>query len=304
MKHSRSLRIATRKSQLALWQTQYVADQLTAHHPELDLEFIEINTRGDQIQDHPLRDVGGKALFVKGLEQALLRDQADIAVHSMKDVPSQIDATLSLPAICKRGNPFDALVSNQYTSIDALPQGAVIGSSSPRRQAQLRAYRADLTLINLRGNVNTRLAKLDAREFDAIILACAGLERLGLTHRITQQLPPTICLPASSQGAIGIETLASRKDLHTLLQPLNDLKTHQCIDIERTICAQLDGDCHSPIAVYCEQQQAQFIAKARVCKPDGSQVIESSSENHAHQQVITHITAALFQQGCKHILQR
>src|SRR3990167_6839926 len=207
------IRIATRKSKLALWQANHVAELLKKHIAGVEVALIEVNTKGDQFVDRPLAEIGGKALFVKALEKALLDQSADIAVHSLKDVPSEMESTFSLAALLKRESPFDALVALDYKSLDDLPQGAHIGTASPRRQAQLLHYRSDLEVEMLRGNVDTRLRRLEQGDFDAIVLAAVGLLRLGLKKRITEVLPASICLPAAGQGVIVVECLSSRQDL-------------------------------------------------------------------------------------------
>ena len=215
---TRTVRIATRKSALALWQAEYVKAKLLEHYPSMTVELVPMSTQGDKILDTPLAKIGGKGLFIKELEIAMLEGRADIAVHSMKDVPVEFPEGFGLHAICERENPFDAFVSNHHDSLDALPQGAVVGTSSLRRQCQIRKYRPDLVIKDLRGNVNTRLAKLDAGDYDAIILACAGLIRLEMESRIRMSLPADISLPAVGQGAVGIECRNDDEELISLLQ--------------------------------------------------------------------------------------
>ncbi|MDE2084723.1 MAG: hydroxymethylbilane synthase [Xanthomonadaceae bacterium] len=245
------LRIATRKSALALWQAEHVAARLRAAHPGLAVELVPMTTRGDNILDRPLADIGGKGLFLKELEVALARRQADIAVHSFKDVPMQLDDGFAIGAVLERADPADAFVSVHCAHLDTLPQGARVGTSSLRRQAQLRARRPDLRLADLRGNVNTRLAKLDKGDYDAIVLACAGLERLGLAERIRSRLEPPHWLPAAGQGAIAVELRAG--DAHTLdlLAPLHDAATASCVAAERALTRHLQGSCQVPIAAFC-----------------------------------------------------
>ncbi len=245
------LRIATRQSPLALWQTEHVADLLRRQHPDLQIELVPLSTRGDEILDRSLATIGGKGLFLKELEEAMLDGRADIAVHSMKDVPMALDAPFAIGAILRRADPFDALVSVHFQRIDALPEGARVGTSSLRRQAQLRARRPDLHIGDLRGNVNTRLRKLDEGQFDAIVLACAGLDRLGMHERIRQRLTAPDFLPAVAQGAIGIEIAADRADLKSLLQGLHDADTALCVGAERAMNLRLHGSCQVPIAGYC-----------------------------------------------------
>lgn len=242
------LRIATRKSPLALWQTQHVAALLRAAHPGLAIELVPLSTRGDEVLDRSLAAIGGKGLFLKELEIAMQRGEADCAVHSLKDVPMDLEPGFALPAVLARHDPADAFVSNRFDGIDALPQGAIVGTSSLRRQAQLRALRSDLDIRDLRGNVNTRLAKLDAGDYHAIILACAGLERLGLGDRIGGRLLPPRWLPAPGQGAIAIECRGDDGHAIALLARLDDPATRRCVEAERAMNRALHGSCHVPVA--------------------------------------------------------
>lgn len=242
------LRIATRKSPLALWQSEHVAARLRQAHPGLSVELVPMSTRGDEVLDRSLAAIGGKGLFLKELELAMLRGDADCAVHSLKDVPMELDAPFALPAILERADPADAFVSNRYATLDALPHGAVVGTSSLRRQAQLRALRPDLQSRDLRGNVNTRLAKLDAGDYDAIILACAGLERLELGGRIRDRLRAPQWLPAPAQAAVAVECRADATDVIALLAVLDDVGTRACVEAERAMNRALDGSCHVPVA--------------------------------------------------------
>ncbi len=250
MSFSRTLRIATRKSPLALWQAEFVKSRLLQFHPQLDIELVGFTTKGDRILDAPLAKVGGKGLFVKELETAMLEGAADIAVHSMKDVPMEFPAGLGLAVICEREDPRDAFVSNRWEHPDALPQGAVVGTSSLRRQCQLREKYPHLRIEHLRGNVQTRLAKLDAGEFDAILLATAGLLRLDLAERIRLRLPDTLSLPAGGQGAVGIECREDDTELRHLLAPLHHHDTAICVSAERAMNRRLEGGCQVPIACY------------------------------------------------------
>jgi len=243
-----TLRIATRKSPLALWQSEHVADRLRRAHPGLVVELVPMSTRGDEVLDRSLAAIGGKGLFLKELELAMLRGEADCAVHSLKDVPMELDAPFALPAILQRADPADAFVSNRYATLDALPQGACVGTSSLRRQAQLRALRPDLQSRDLRGNVNTRLAKLDAGDYDAIILACAGLERLQLGARIADRLRAPQWLPAPAQAAVAVECRADANAVVALLAVLDDARTRPCVEAERAMNRALDGSCHVPVA--------------------------------------------------------
>lgn len=245
-----TLRLATRKSALALWQTEHVAARLRAAHPGLEVELVPMTTRGDKILDRPLADIGGKGLFLKELEVAMLEGAADAAVHSLKDVPMELDGPFELAAILERADAFDAFISARFSHLDQLPPGARVGTSALRRQAQLRARRRDLEIIDLRGNVNTRLAKLEAGEYDAIILACAGLERLGLSRHIRHRLDAPSWLPAVAQGAIAIECRAGDAAVQALLAPLDHAPTRTCVEAERAMNRQLHGSCHVPVAAY------------------------------------------------------
>lgn len=251
---TRTLRIATRKSALALWQTEHVADRLRGLHPGISVQLVPLSTRGDEVLDRSLAAIGGKGLFLKELEEAMLRGEADLAVHSLKDVPMALEGPFVLPAVLERANPFDAFVSNAHADVAALPEGARVGTSSLRRRAQLRALRPDLDIVDLRGNVNTRLAKLDAGEYAAIVLACAGLERLGFHARIRATLAPPAVLPAASQGAIAIECREDAADVQALLAPLDHAPTRRCVDAERAMNLALGGSCHAAIAAYCIEQ--------------------------------------------------
>ena len=243
-----TLRIATRKSPLALWQTEHVAARLRAAHPGIAIELVPLSTRGDEVLDRSLAAIGGKGLFLKELEVAMQRGEADCAVHSLKDVPMELEPGFELPAILARHDPADAFVSNHFDGIDALPPGAIVGTSSLRRQAQLRALRGDLDIRDLRGNVNTRLAKLDAGDYHAIILACAGLERLGLQPRVRARLQPPQWLPAPAQGAIAIECREGDADAIALLAVLDDAGTRRRVEAERAMNRALHGSCHVPVA--------------------------------------------------------
>ncbi|MFQ2368278.1 hydroxymethylbilane synthase [Aeromonas enteropelogenes] len=270
---ARTLKIATRKSPLALWQANFVKDRLEALYPELRVELVPMSTQGDKILDTPLAKVGGKGLFVKELETAMLEGRADIAVHSMKDVPVEFPAGLGLHTICEREDPRDAFVSNRFQAIDELPQGAVVGTSSLRRQCQLRAARPDLVIRDLRGNVNTRLAKLDAGEYDAIILAAAGLKRLEMDHRITAFIEPEQSLPANGQGAVGIECRLDDHELHALLAPLEHSETRARVLTERAMNRALQGGCQVPIGAYALVEGEQIWLRGLVGSPDGTRVI-------------------------------
>lgn len=269
------VRIATRKSPLALWQANYVKAELEKNYPGLQVELLPMSTRGDKILDSPLAKVGGKGLFVKELEEALLRNEADLAVHSMKDVPVEFPDGLCLATICQREDPRDAFVSNHFASIDALPSGARVGTSSLRRQCQLRARRPDLQVLDLRGNVNSRLAKLDAGDYDAILLAAAGLKRLGLEARITALLECGESLPANGQGAVGIECRSNDTELLTLLSRLEDQGTRQRVMAERAMNRSLQGGCQVPIGAYAELQGDELWLRGLVGSIDGQRILRA-----------------------------
>lgn len=271
------LRIATRKSQLALWQAEHVAALLREAHPGIEIELVPLVTQGDRIQDRTLAAIGGKGLFIKELEVAIEELRADIAVHSMKDMPADLPAGLDIGAVLPRADPRDALVTTSgINRIEDLPHCAVVGTSSLRRQAQLYALRVDLRVEALRGNVDTRIRKLDAGGMDAIILACAGLIRLGLESRITARIDPEICLPAVTQGVIGIECRRSDTRTLNLLRPLEDPATRLCMDAERAFAARLGGSCQSPIAAYAELAADRMTLRGLVAEPDGSRVLRDS----------------------------
>lgn len=274
------IRIATRKSPLALWQANYVRDELLKHYPALQVELLPMSTRGDKILDSPLAKVGGKGLFVKELEEALLRNEADLAVHSMKDVPVEFPSGLCLATICPREDPRDAFVSNHFSSIDALPNGARVGTSSLRRQCQLRARRPDLQVLDLRGNVNTRLAKLDAGEYDAILLAAAGLRRLGFFDRIRSALDPADSLPANGQGAVGIECRSDDAEVLALLAPLEHADTRACVLAERAMNRALQGGCQVPIGAYAELHGDELWLRGLVGHPDGQTILRDALRGH------------------------
>ena len=272
---SREIRIATRKSALALWQAEYVKSRLEAAHPDVTVTLVPMVSRGDKLLDSPLAKIGGKGLFVKELETALMENEADIAVHSMKDVPMEFPEGLGLYCICEREDPRDAFVSNHYETFDALPAGAVVGTSSLRRQAQLLGRRPDLNIRFLRGNVNTRLAKLDAGEYDAIILAAAGLIRLGFGERIRTSLDVEDSLPAGGQGAVGIECRTGDTELHKLLQCMNDPETALRVSAERALNRHLNGGCQVPIACYAVLEGEQVWLRGLVGQPDGTVLLRA-----------------------------
>ena len=286
------LRIATRKSQLALWQAEHVAALLRSAHPGLEIELVPLLTQGDRIQDRTLAAIGGKGLFIKELEVALEELRADIAVHSMKDVPADLPPGLIIGAVLKRADPRDALVTGSgIARLEDLPRGAVVGTSSLRRQAQIRALRPDLRIESLRGNVDTRLRKLDtgaagmdgsaAVRMQAIVLACAGLIRLGLESRITARLDPKVCLPAVTQGVIGIECRQSDSSTLQFLRALEDPATRKVMDAERAFAARLGGSCQSPIAAYAELDADRITLRGLVAEPDGSRLLRDTMSGSA-----------------------
>ena len=300
------IRIATRKSALALWQAEFVKAQLLAHHPELEVELVPMSTRGDKLLDTPLSKVGGKGLFVKELEVAMLEGRADIAVHSMKDVPMEFPEGLGLAVICEREDPLDAFVSNDYQHIEQLPAGAVIGTSSLRRQSQIQANFPSLRIKELRGNVNTRLSKLDKGEYDAIILASAGLIRLEMTNRISSRLPSDLSLPAGGQGAVGIECRNGDQTILDLLAPLNHVGTAHCVLAERAVNRHLQGGCQVPIACFAElnTEGTALYMRGLVGSIDGSTILRADIEGVVEQaeQLGVQLAEQLLAQGAKEIL--
>lgn len=299
------VRIATRQSPLALWQAYYVRDKLLENHPNLTVELVPMVTRGDVILDSPLSKVGGKGLFVKELEVALLEKRADIAVHSMKDVPVEFPEGLGLVTICEREDPRDAFVSNSYATLNELPKGSVVGTSSLRRQCQLRAQRPDLEVRDLRGNVGTRLGKLDNGEYDAIILAAAGLKRLKLEQRITDYLSPEQSLPAVGQGAVGIECRLDDAYTRQLLEPLNDKNTQTRVLAERAMNMRLEGGCQVPIGSYALIENETIWLRALVGEPDGSQIIRGEIRGALSdaERIGVQLAEELLAKGAREILQ-
>lgn len=285
----KTLSIATRQSPLALWQANFIKDALEKQYPDLSVSLLEMTTRGDKILDTPLAKIGGKGLFVKELEQALFDGRADIAVHSLKDVPMVLPDGLMIGAYCRRHSPTDAFVSNTYARLDELPQGAVVGTSSLRRECQLRAYRPDLTIVSLRGNVGTRLAKLDSGEYDAIILATSGLHRLGLHERIRHELDTAVCLPAVGQGALAIECRADDKSVLEMLAFLDDLPTRLCVMAERAMNHALEGGCQVPIAGFATIDGDELHLQGRVGTSDGKTLLKVSQSTQ-HQHDVNHAT--------------
>ncbi|MBM3110796.1 hydroxymethylbilane synthase [Pseudomonas sp. P66] len=301
---TREIRIATRKSALALWQAEYVKARLEQAHPGLLVTLVPMVSRGDKLLDSPLSKIGGKGLFVKELETALLENQADIAVHSMKDVPMDFPEGLGLYCICEREDPRDAFVSNTFKGLDELPAASVVGTSSLRRQAQLLARRPDLQIRFLRGNVNTRLAKLDAGEYDAIILAAAGLIRLGFEDRITSGISVDDSLPAGGQGAVGIECRSVDSEIHALLAPLHHQDTADRVVAERALNKHLNGGCQVPIACYAVLEGDQLWLRGLVGEPSGGKLLtaEARAPRSDAQTLGVQVAEDLLKQGAEDIL--
>ncbi|VEC01773.1 Porphobilinogen deaminase [Cedecea lapagei] len=298
------LRIATRQSPLALWQAHYVKQRLEAFHPELTVELVPMVTRGDVLLDTPLAKVGGKGLFVKELELAMLDGRADIAVHSLKDVPVEFPEGLGLVTICERDDPRDAFVSNHYQTLDELPTGSIVGTSSLRRQCQIAEQRPDLVIRSLRGNLGTRLGKLDKGEYDAIILAVAGLNRLEMQERIRYALPPEVSLPAVGQGAVGIECRLDDERTQALLAPLNHHETAIRVSAERAMNMRLEGGCQVPIGSYAELKDNELWLRALVGAPDGSVMVRGERRGKPEDAVAMGVSLAeeLLDNGAREIL--
>ena len=300
----KTLKIATRQSPLALWQAEHIRSRLNALYPDLTVELLKFVTQGDKILDTPLAKIGGKGLFVKELEAALLEGRADLAVHSMKDVPMHLPDGLTLAVICEREDPLDAFVSNQYQHFDELPQGAKVGTSSLRRKCQILQIRPDLEIIDLRGNVGTRLSKLDDGLYDAIILASAGLKRLGLADRIRHCLAPVLSLPAVGQGALGLECRADDVELLKIIQPLQHEETSICVRAERAFNAYLEGGCQVPIAGYATLNNQKLQIEGRVGSVDGKillkQQLVGTSEDA--EQLGEQLAQCLLEQGAGELL--
>jgi len=298
------VRIATRRSPLALWQAEYVRSSLIALNPGIKIELVKMVTQGDKILDTPLAKVGGKGLFVKELEVGMLNGDADIAVHSMKDVPVAFPDGLHLAVICKREDPRDAFVSNKYQQLTDLPKNAVVGTSSLRRQTQIKAWRPDLQIKDLRGNVNSRLSKLDDGQYDAIILASAGLKRLGFVDRISESLDTLVSLPAIGQGAVGIECRQDDNRINDLLMALNHQQTRTCVLAERAMNARLEGGCQVPIAGFAELENDRLTMRGLVGRPDGTEVVRGNIEGAASEaeQLGTALADDLLSRGAREIL--
>ncbi|MDM8564387.1 hydroxymethylbilane synthase [Candidatus Halobeggiatoa sp. HSG11] len=301
-----TLRIATRKSPLALWQTHYIRDSLVKLYPDLQVEIIEMLTKGDKILDTPLAKIGGKGLFVKELEQGILAGEADIAVHSMKDVPVEFPNGLTISIVMKREEPRDAFVSNNYPDLNSLPNGAVVGTASLRRQCQLLAVRPDLQIRSLRGNVGTRLNKLSNGEFDAIILAAAGLKRLGWGEKIRELIQPQVMLPAIAQGAIGIEHRENDSYTRELIGKLIDIPTQQCVTAERALNEKLEGGCQVPIAGHAVIEANEIKIQGLVGDVDGSEIIKSEITGPVESaaKLGTTLAEQLLEQGAERLLEK
>jgi hydroxymethylbilane synthase len=302
---NQTLRIATRKSALALWQAEHVAALLRQAHPGLIVELIPMTTRGDEVVDRPLSTIGGKGLFLKELEIAMLEGRADIAVHSLKDVPAQLEPGLALSAILPRADAADAFVSVHYTHLSELPQGARVGTSSLRRQAQLRAVRPDLELLDVRGNVGTRLAKLDAGQYDAILLACAGLERLGLSDRIRSRLAAPEWLPAPGQAAIAIEIRAGDTRVAELMAPLDDAETRLAVSAERAMNEALGGSCTNPVAAWCVVTEHGLTLHGMVGSAQTGELLRAHADSttDSPRELGKNVAAMLFELGAYEFLQ-
>ena len=299
-----TVRIATRKSALALWQAEYVKAQLEHFHPGINVELVPMTTKGDIILDTPLAKVGGKGLFVKELEVAMLENRADIAVHSMKDVPVEFPQGLALHTICEREDPRDAFVSNNFANLSALPQGSIVGTSSLRRQCQIKALRPDLDIRDLRGNVNTRLGKLDDGQYDAIILAAAGLIRLEMESRIADYIEPEVSLPANGQGAVGIECRIDDEVTKALLAPLEHTQTRIRVNAERSMNRYLEGGCQVPIGAYALVDGEQVHLRGLVGAVDGSEILRDEVTGHVNdaEKLGIELAKKLLAQGADKIL--
>lgn len=310
MKKKNRVCIGTRGSKLALWQAEWVKSEIQHLHPEIEISFIKIKTTGDMILDVPLAKIGGKGLFVKEIEEAILRHKVDMAVHSMKDVPTELPEGLHLAAICRREDPRDALITKvqssefRVQSYKDLPHGATVGTSSLRRLCQLKNIRPDLKIVQLRGNLDTRIRKLDEGQFDAIIVAVAGVKRLGLAYRITEILEPEICLPAIGQGAIGIECRVDDKVINTILGALNHQETSISVRAERALLRKLGGGCQVPIAAYARIEDGRVIMDGLVGSITGERVIKSHAEGKLedHERLGTNLAEDLLSRGAKEIL--
>jgi hydroxymethylbilane synthase len=299
---ARRITIATRESKLALWQANFIRAELQSAHPGLEVTLLGMTTEGDRWLSSPLSEVGGKGLFVKGLEQAISEGRADLAVHSMKDVPAELPEEFTMPVIGYRADVRDALVSVGGATLVELPPGALIGSSSLRRQAMLLARRPDLRVRPVRGNVGTRLDKLDNGEYDALLLASAGLDRLGLSERITERLPVDVLLPAAGQGALGIECRADDRELLTLLAPLDDARVHVCVAAERGVSAGLGADCSAPLGCHAELENDVIVLRALLLSADGTSVLSAEARGSDPARVSAEVVARLERDGALELL--
>jgi len=297
------VRIATRTSALALWQANFVRDALLRHHPDVEVELVGLSTAGDRWLSAPLSEVGGKGLFIKELEVAMMDGRADLAVHSMKDVPAELPSGFALPVIAFRADARDAFVSSRFERLDDLPDGAAVGSSSLRRRAQLLARRPDLEVRPVRGNVNTRLDKLDRGEFDALLLACAGLDRLGLSGRINERLEIDRSLPAAGQGALGVECRAERDDLLELLAPLDDDAVGRCVTAERAVSEALGADCSLPIAAHATLTGGVIRLSALLSDRDGHRILKAQAQGADPAALGRQVAAELRAEGAERILE-
>jgi len=301
-----SLRIITRESPLAMWQACHVRDQLQKIHPELEIRILGITTEADKFLDSTLASLGGKGAFVKELEHALLENHADIAVHSMKDVTVELPDQLDIAAILTRENPGDAFVSEKYASLDDLPTAAKVGTSSLRRECQIKSRRPDLVIADIRGNVGTRLQKLDSGNYDALVLASSGLIRLGLENRIRQQLDAGLMLPAIGQGALGVEVRSNDRRIRELIAPLNNETTQLCVMAERSVNKRLNGGCHAPVAAYATRQGDTLSISGLVGNPDGSEILRASVQGSCVQaeELGEQLGQLLLEQGAGRILEQ
>ncbi len=296
--------LATRRSELALWQAEFVKNALEKVRPGIEVKLLGMTTSGDRWLNAPLAEIGGKGLFIKELEGALLAGKAKIAVHSMKDVPALLSDGFSLPVIAFRDDPRDVLVSRNGEKLAELPAGARIGSSSLRRQSQVYAVRRDLDICPIRGNVNTRLSKLDSGEYDALLLASAGLKRLQLEARVTEYLDPNICLPAGGQGALGIECLSNDEALIELLSPLDEADVRACVEAERGVSAGLKADCSAPLGAHATIVDGRITLRAVLATPDGSEILRAEASGTQPDALARDVVANLAGQGGLELLQR
>lgn len=294
--------IATRESRLALWQAEFIQAELTRARPGVEVVLLGMTTRGDRWLSSPLSEVGGKGLFIKELEEAMLDRRADVAVHSMKDVPAHLPGGFALPLIGYRADVRDALVTLSGATLEQLPAGAVVGSSSLRRQAMLLSARPDLIVRPVRGNVGTRLGKLDAGEYDALVLAVAGLERLGLEARITERLPVALSLPAAGQGALGVECRADDTELAGLLASLADPGVADCVIAERAVSAGIGADCSAPLGAHAVTTRAGMHLEARLASPDGTRILSAEAEGTEAEHLGRTVAQALLDQGARELL--